>query len=166
MYRNRAVKITTLYDKTIYGATQFLKSGKVKAKNVMFQIGSNDLDTKEAEEVLLEIEKLVDETKKILPKSTIVIGELLPRYYKDHRLSLKYENKRAVYNSIVKEFCNEKSIEFVTYANLKFIDFYDGVHASETGVKIIVSNMKKVFNTLLGITIEGEVSSYLYLTFK
>ncbi|CAG2231847.1 unnamed protein product [Mytilus edulis] len=158
MYRNRAVKITTLYDKTIYGATQFLKSGKVKTKNVMFQIGSNDLDTKEAEEVLLEIEKLVDETKKILPKSTIVIGELLPRYYKDHRLSLKYENKRAVYNSIVKEFCNEKSIEFVTYANLKFIDFYDGVHASETGVKIMVSNMKKVLNTLLGIKIEGDVS--------
>lgn len=42
-------------DKTIKGATQFIKSGKVKAKKVMFQISSNDLYTKEADEVIYKL---------------------------------------------------------------------------------------------------------------
>lgn len=86
------------------------------------------------EEVLIEIEHLVVDTKKILSKCTIVVCE----YFKDRKLALKYES------SIVKKFCDKKYIEYVTYDN-------DGVHASKMGVWIIVSNMKTVLNTLLCI---------------
>lgn len=49
----------------------------------------------------------------------------------------------------VKEFCNKKYIEYVTYNN-------DGVHDSKMGVWIIVSNIKTVLNTLLCIKTNGD----------
>ena len=92
MYKNKQVKITTLRDKTVEGATKFVKLGTVHAKNVLLQIGSNDLEQKTPDDVLQEVELLVRELKSTLPESTVVIGELLPRYYLGDR------NKADAYN--------------------------------------------------------------------
>ena len=156
MYRNRSVKITTLHDKTLYGAIHYIKTGKVKANNVMFQIGSNDLEHKDPDDVLIELEQLVKTTKEALPEVNVLIGEILPRFYQDRSLSSEYEQKRMSYNCLVKEFCNEIGAHFVTYDNLKFIDFVDGIHLNEVGVRIFVSNMKRVFNPLLGVVHVSE----------
>ncbi|CAC5374223.1 unnamed protein product [Mytilus coruscus] len=58
MYKNRKVKIITLHDKTVFGAIQYIKSFRDKAKHIMFQIGSNDIEQKTPDEVIQEIEEL------------------------------------------------------------------------------------------------------------
>ncbi|VDI50342.1 Hypothetical predicted protein [Mytilus galloprovincialis] len=50
MYQYKRVKVTTLHDKTVFGATKFIASGKVKAKNIVFQIGSNDIEERQADQ--------------------------------------------------------------------------------------------------------------------
>jgi len=65
MYRSRNVIITTLRDKTVRGAQEFLDSGKLFAENILYQVGSNDLDEKEPTQVAEEIERLIINTKKM-----------------------------------------------------------------------------------------------------
>lgn len=47
-YNSKRVGITTLHDKKIRGAQEFIQSEKVQASAVMFQVGSNDLEQKMA----------------------------------------------------------------------------------------------------------------------
>jgi hypothetical protein len=55
MYRNKSVRITTLKDKTIYGATQLMKYGRMSAKHIMFQVGSNELENKETDDIIVHL---------------------------------------------------------------------------------------------------------------
>lgn len=64
MYRFKKVSITTLRDKTVQGAKEFLETGKINAKNILFQVGSNDLEAKQPTNVVEEIEQLIVDTKK------------------------------------------------------------------------------------------------------
>lgn len=95
MYRNKSVRITTLKDKTIYGATQLMKYGRVSAKHIMFQVGSNELENKEPDDSMEELEKLVEVTREKVPHTDILFGEILPRFYKDRRLSSVFEEKKT-----------------------------------------------------------------------
>lgn len=85
IYKNKFTKINTLKDKTVYGALEFVKLGRVNSKNMLFQIGSNDLETKEAKEVLAEIENLVVTTQTILPQANIILAAILPRYLRNRK---------------------------------------------------------------------------------
>ncbi|VDI13256.1 Hypothetical predicted protein [Mytilus galloprovincialis] len=80
IYRNKITRINTLRDKTVFGASQFIKLEKVSVENVLFQIGSNDLERKQADCVLKEVEYLVETTQRILPSTKIILAEILPRF--------------------------------------------------------------------------------------
>lgn len=152
MYKNKITRINTLRDKTVYGAAQFIKLEKISAENVIFQIGSNDLDSKEPDDVLQEVENLVEITKQILPNANIILAEILPRFYRDRNLSDKYEEKRQRYNILLKDYCHDKDIEIVTYSNMRVSDYSDGIHLNERGIGVMVKSVKNVINPLLGIS--------------
>lgn len=69
MYRNKRTCITTLRDKTIQGATDFIKSRKINSDIIMLQIGSNDLDDQELQvgEIFETYEDLVDIPRREYP---------------------------------------------------------------------------------------------------
>jgi len=72
-----------------------MKYGRVSAKHIMFQVGSNELENKEPDDIMEEHEKLVEVTREKLPHSDILFGEILPRFYKDRRLSSVFEEKKT-----------------------------------------------------------------------
>ncbi|CAG2210744.1 unnamed protein product [Mytilus edulis] len=138
MYKNKQVKITTLRDKTVEGATKFVKLGTVHAKNVLLQIGSNDLEQKTPDDVLQEVELLVRELKSTLPESTVVIGELLPRYYLgDRNKADAYNEKIGLYNILLRDYCVDTGLHYVQFENMIHSDFYDGIHPNFKGVKAL-----------------------------
>ncbi|CAC5397995.1 unnamed protein product [Mytilus coruscus] len=80
MYQYKRVKVTNLHDKTVFGATKFIASGKVKAKNIVFQIRSNDIEERQTEQVIMEIENLIQQTKESVPEATITLGNAFQEY--------------------------------------------------------------------------------------
>ena len=160
MYRNRKVRINTLNDKTVEGAIQFVKSGKVKAKNIFLQIGSNDLEHKSPDNVMQQVEELCATIKSSLPTAQIVLGELLPRYYRDRFQTESYNEKRHMYNTVLKDFCNDTGFVFVEFGSMRMSDFYDGIHLTEQGVKFYVKCLKDKVNVLLGVKYEKQSDSF------
>lgn len=59
-------------DKTIRGASEFLESGKLDSANIVYQIGSNDVDESDPEEVADSMVKLILDTQRLLPESRII----------------------------------------------------------------------------------------------
>lgn len=153
MFYGKKVRVTKLHDKTLRGALQFIRTKQVQLQPrcIKFQVGSNDLESLDAEEAITKLERLVEETRRIYPKSDIVVGETLPRFPSDRKLANQYEENRYRYNLLVKDFCNDNDVHFVSYSNLRMLDFIDGIHLNETGVRFYVSNMKKVINPILGV---------------
>ena len=151
IYRQKNVKLTTLRDKTIYGARQLLKEKKILADNILFHIGSNDLEGKTAEDVMEDARLLVNETKELFPPCNIIVSEIQPRFYRDRRDSLYFEQKREKYNKFLSELCSEENIHLVQQDNLQYLDFSDGIHLSDSGIRNLVECYKRVTNPLLGI---------------
>jgi uncharacterized protein YaaW (UPF0174 family) len=60
------------------------------------------------------MESLILSTQKTLPKSEIVINELLPRFYDNLHNRQVYETKRLKFNSMLHELSNNYSIRLVT----------------------------------------------------
>ena len=148
MYRNKSVRITTLKDKTIYGATQLMKYGRMFAKHIMFQVGSNELENKEPDDIMEKLEKLVEVAREKVPHTDILFGEILPRFYKDRRLSSVFEEKRLIFNNLIKAFCKESDMNFIEYDQLRIlISYVDGIHLNTIGVHIMVKCIKRVVNS-------------------
>ena len=101
MYLNKKVRVTTLQDKTITGARNYIKSGKVQSDKILLQVGSNDLESKTPEEVIQELEDLISELKRELPNSKLIIAELLPRFYK--KTSSEFDEQILLYSSLLKQ---------------------------------------------------------------
>ena len=120
IYKYKKTRVTTLRDKTIFGATEFLRLGKISTNVIAYQVGSNDLQEKSPEEAIREMESLILSTQKTLPKSQIVINELLPRFYDNLHNRQVYETKRLKFNSY--------SIRLVTQQNISQIHYLDGIH--------------------------------------
>jgi hypothetical protein len=148
MHRNKSVRITTLKDKTIYGATQLMKYGRMSAKHIMFQVGSNELENKETDDIMEKLEKLVEVAREKVPHTDILFGEILPRFNKDRRLSSVFEEKRLIFNNLIKDFCKESDMSFIEYDLLRFlISYVDGIHLNTIGVHIMVKCIKRVVNS-------------------
>lgn len=159
LYMSKNTRINTLGDKTVLGATKFIESGKVVSDNIMFQIGSNDLEYEEPDRVLQEIEQLVETTESMHPNSKIILAEIVPRFLRDIDRSVEYEQKRQQYNLLLKDYCSDKSIPFVTYKHFRASDFTDGIHLNGTGIRILVRDIKTTTNPILGITYEVQNQS-------
>ena len=151
MYRNKRVKITTLRDKTFHGAKEFIKTSKVKAKTVMVQVGSNDLDSETPDDVMEQLEEFVDLIKEKLPNAKLILCEVLPRYYRDRRQTTEYQEKRNLYNLLLNEYCSDLEIQCVKFNWFFHSDFYDGIHMNENGIRLYVRTLKEVVNPLLGM---------------
>ncbi|CAC5424467.1 unnamed protein product [Mytilus coruscus] len=74
-YRNRHTRITTLNDKTIYGAKEYVKSRKIHRDTsvILIQVGSNDLHEGEVDNVMKEYESLVNFTMNTYQDSEVVL---------------------------------------------------------------------------------------------
>ncbi|CAC5395340.1 unnamed protein product [Mytilus coruscus] len=122
---------------------KFLETGKLKADNIAYQVGSNDLDEKSAEEVVSDMKKLVLTTQRLVPGSNIIINELLPRYYNNYKHTEDYEVKRLDCNALLAKLCTEFNLKFVCHRNLTQIHFSDGIHLDVyAGIGIYVRNLK------------------------
>lgn len=152
IYRYQSTKITPLHDKTIYGARGFLESGRLNAENIVYQIGSNDLENNSVDKVLADMENLVLNTQRLVPGSNIIINELLPRYYSDRNLTEEYERKRLELNTRLEIMCDDLRLKFVKHKNLLQKHFRDGIHLDRfTGTGIYVRNLKRIVNPLIGV---------------
>ncbi|CAG2245138.1 unnamed protein product [Mytilus edulis] len=151
MYQYKRVKVTTLHDKTVYGATKFIASGKVKAKNIVFQIGSNDIEERQADQVIMEIENLIQQTKECVPEATITFGECLPRIYRDKVHTKEFNERGHILNLELSELCKETNCHFIKYDYISPDHFRDGIHLKGYGIAILVSCMKRVINPLIGV---------------
>lgn len=157
MYRNKnRVNITTLRDKTISGAQDFVKSGKVKADVVLFQVGSNDLDTEEVdpEQVIENLEELVYTTRDALGEDTeITIREVLPRWYRNRQNTYAYQSKCAEFNDRLYYLGYKLGVSIIPQGNMSERFFYDGIHLIPNGIRVLVKHYKQVLNGLLGMNI-------------
>jgi hypothetical protein len=80
IYKYKKTNITT-HDKTVYGASEFLMSGKLKANNIAYQVGSSDLEDSTADKVVNSIKRLVLDTQRLVPGNNIIINGILPRFH-------------------------------------------------------------------------------------
>lgn len=151
LYRSKKTTITTLADKTIRGASDYLNSGKLSADNILYQVGSNDLEENDPLDVVAGIERLIINTKERFPSSQIIVSQLLPRFYQNRTLSNEYEEKRVKCNKLLYELCKKYGVHYVEH-NLRQIHFYDGIHLNRNGgIGAYVRNLKRIVNPLLGI---------------
>ena len=152
IYKYKKTRVTTLKDKRIFGATEFLKLGKISTNVIAYQVGSNDLEEKSPEEVIREMEYLILSTQKTLPKSQIVINELLPRFYDNLHNRQVYETKRLKFKSMLHKLSNNYSIRLVTHQNISHIHYLDGIHLNtDSGTAQYVTNIKEIVNTILDV---------------
>ncbi|CAG2234409.1 unnamed protein product [Mytilus edulis] len=152
IYRYKKTNITTLHDKTIRGASEFLLTGKLKANNIAFQVGSNDLEDSTPEDVAKNMERLILNTQRLVPGSNIIINAILPRFYRNAHSSKTYESKRTKCNNMLSDLCNEYSLKFVKHENFVQFHFTDGIHLNHNdGIPLYVRNLKHVVNPLLGV---------------
>ncbi|CAG2231196.1 unnamed protein product [Mytilus edulis] len=98
LYKNRKVKVITLHDKTVFGAIQYIKSFRDKAKHIMFQIGSNDIEQKTPDEVIEEIEELVRVTQRYNPDATITFDGI---HIKGHGIPIMVMSIKRVLNTLL-----------------------------------------------------------------
>ncbi|CAG2230327.1 unnamed protein product [Mytilus edulis] len=122
-------------------------------------IGSNDLERKQADCVLKEVEYLVATTRRILPATKIILAEILPRFLRDRDQSKEFEEKRRQYNTLLKDYCFDENIQLVEYSNMRTTDYIDGIHLNEVGVGVMVKCIKKITNPLLGIVTDTKQRS-------
>ncbi|CAG2189272.1 unnamed protein product [Mytilus edulis] len=151
LYKNRKVKVITLHDKTVFGAIQYIKSFRDKAKHIMFQIGSNDIEQKTPDEVIEEIEELVRVTQRYNPDATITFGEILPRFLSDRYYAKFFNEHRLIFNVQLYELCKDLDLHFVRYDFIQPDYFVDGIHIKGHGIPIMVMSIKRVLNTLLNV---------------
>ncbi|XP_071153363.1 putative leucine-rich repeat-containing protein DDB_G0290503 [Mytilus edulis] len=151
LYKNRKVKVITLHDKTVFGAIQYIKSFRDKAKHIMFQIGSNDIEQKNPDEVIEEIEELVRVTQRYNPDATITFGEILPRVLSDRYYAKFFNEHRLIFNVQLYELCKDLDLHFVRYDFIQSDYFVDGIHIKGHGIPIMVMSIKRVLNTLLNV---------------
>jgi hypothetical protein len=48
----------------------------------LFQVGSNELENKETDDIMEKLEKLVEVAREKVPHTDILFGEILPRFYR------------------------------------------------------------------------------------
>jgi hypothetical protein len=56
-------------------------SGKLKANNIAYQVGSSDLEDSTADKVVNSIKRLVLDTQRLVPGNNIIINGILPRFH-------------------------------------------------------------------------------------
>ena len=152
MYKYKKVNIKTLRDKTIRGAQEFLESGHINAENILYQVGSNDLEECEPTEVVKNMEKLIIDTQRQIPGSNIIISSILPCFYRNQMHRREYETKRIKCNKQLSNLCDQYGLKYVSHNNLRQIHFEDGIHLSKDGgISLYVRNLKNVLNPLLGV---------------
>ena len=151
-YKFKKVNITTLRDNTIRGAQGFIELGNINAENMPYQVGSNDLEDCEPEEVVENVEKLILDTQRQTPDSNIIISQILLRFYRNQQMRHEYEIKRMKCNQLLSVLCEEYKVKYVLHTNLSQIHFGDGVHLSkDSGIALCVRNLKEILNPLLGV---------------
>ncbi|CAC5389185.1 unnamed protein product [Mytilus coruscus] len=132
----------------------------MNAKNILFQVGSNDLEVTQPKNVVEEIEQLIIDTKKSLPESQIIISQILPRFYRNQNLEQEYEVKRVECNQLLYELCKRYEAYYVQHENLTQVHFQDGIHLNkQRGIKLYVRNLKEMVNPLIGVKSDDQDSS-------
>ena len=150
MFKFKKVNITTLRDKIIRGAQGFIESGNINAEKILYQVGSNDLEDCEPEEVVENMEKLILDTQRQTSDSIIIISQILPRFYRNQQMRHEYEIKRMKCNQLLSLSCEEYRVKYVPHTNLSQIHFGDGVHLSKDGgIALYVRNLKKYLTLFL-----------------
>ncbi|XP_063442538.1 uncharacterized protein LOC134722837 [Mytilus trossulus] len=135
-----------------YDKEQSEKLRKLKANNIAFHVGSNDLEESTPEDVAKNMERLILDTQRLVPGSNIIINAILPRFYRNAHSSKTYESKRSKCNSMLSDLCNEYSLKFVKHENFVQFHFTDGIHLNQNdGIPLYVRNLKHVVNPLLGV---------------
>jgi len=159
--RNRNTRITTLRDKTVHGAKEFIKEMIIHRDTsvIMVQVGSNDLGDKDAGEVIDQYEELIDQIRQSYPDSEVVLGHILPRFYNDHYKTQLSETKRYQFNISLKYLCTDKNLKLVTFENMRKTDYYDRIHLNSEGIKNYVRNLKTVVNPIVNVKTQDTTST-------
>ncbi|VDI71158.1 Hypothetical predicted protein [Mytilus galloprovincialis] len=152
MYNNKVVQVSTLGDNTISGAKSFIESSNVKAKVILLQIGSNNLNRKNPNEALNEFEDLLHSCRDYIPTAEIVIGEILPRFQSNLHWRKTYEEKRKEFNFGLKRMVEKYKCTLSRSPYITEHDVIDRIHITqELGLPKLVKSYKIAINKLLGL---------------
>ncbi|CAG2186410.1 unnamed protein product [Mytilus edulis] len=121
-------------------------SSIIKDLDAKKNIGSNDIEERQADQVIMEIENLIQQTKECVPEATITFGECLPRIYRDKVHTKEFNERGHILNLELSELCKETNCHFIKYDYISPDHFRDGIHLKGYGIAILVSCMKGMVN--------------------
>lgn len=111
------------------------------------------------DEVMKEIEQMVKVTREMYPESNVVFTEILPRFYRDMNMLTQYNQKRRLFNNLLKDYCNDMELAIVNVGDYFDTDsFYDGIHLIQKGINVDVCQVKRVLNPIMGMDIPPKQS--------
>jgi predicted DNA-binding protein YlxM (UPF0122 family) len=89
---------------------------------LFFSLYENDLDHMSEAEVMKEIEQMVKVTREMYHDSNVVFTEILPRFYRDMNMLTQYNQKRRLFNNLLKDYCNDLELAIVNFGDYFDID--------------------------------------------
>ena len=139
--------IVTLKNKTVVGATKFIRNIQISARIVVYHIGINELAKLSNENLEKNFQELVNTTIKSMniPTENILITSL-PCY--------NFQRVQTP-NRIIKDTCAKTGCSFLTL-QLRPSDFIDEVHLNDDGLEVLTSAIKLETASILKIKTRYE----------
>ncbi len=154
MYKQKkAIRVYGLPEgeKTLGGATAFIKDTKINAKSVTLVAGSNDLSKDSTEGTIYKAKHMISTAKAETGPNTQISLYAIPPRKQDTRWK-NFEQKRIEYNNAMRKFCREQNVKFIeTSIQIENI-CNDRVHLYYGEERLIVRDIKKVINPIFGLS--------------
>ncbi len=137
--------------KTLGGATQYIKETDIKVKSLSIVAGSNDVCYDSVDAAVYRAKHLITTAKRETAPSTQLSLYAIPPRKKDPRWR-DFETKRTEYNKAMCKFCNDNGVKFIETSISTQDICEDNVHLYYGQERLIVRDIKKVINPIFGLS--------------
>jgi ribonuclease HI len=158
IYKNKVVKVQTLKEKNIQGATSFVSQCSFAPKVLVLQVSDNPIENNELDSCKTQMQELLCLCRKKFGDAHICVSDSLPRKLKSAEKQQNYDEKCAAFSTFLHEL---KDIHIIPHPKLVAVTddlFRDGVHLTRKGLSLLVLDFKSIVNKLLGMK---PVSEYI-----
>lgn len=148
VYSKKNCKVVSLRNKSIVGAQRYvigMRPNSPKPCCAAFLVGTNEVGRSNDNKIIDEYEQLIDACRAKMPDTSLVMMGIPTR--KGNSDVLERINSR------LQHLCERENISFVDNSGIDYHDHLceDKIHLNESGLKILVSALKKVTNPILGV---------------
>ena len=150
--------------RNLEGAIDFISQAEYLGKHIILQCCSNDICRESVAATENKLRAVIDALHDKFPLSQIYVGEALPRLIVDPEYN---RNNVMDFNKKLKELETDLNFKVIQHEKLMKpsiitmdIENGDGIHFNETGTAILVSDIKKTLNPILGLTYHQNRNKY------